>query len=130
MPPLTRRMPPSNPLLAQAWLGQVMEAKQVPAFLRACHAELKAVPPDAAAWGAANREVDAKICAADADVAAADAANARELPRPWLVMRTLLFAELATSWIGWRGVGPFFSELLPLERFEGLVPVERDRGGG
>lgn len=83
---------------------------EIPAFLAACAEEL-AAPLDAAA------------------AARADAANESGLPRPWLVARNLLFCELATEWVGWAGLRPFFEALLRVERFHHLEPVEPEMRG-
>jgi hypothetical protein len=32
--------------------------------------------------------------------------------------------------VGWPGLRPFFDDLLCVERFRGLVAVEREMGGG
>lgn len=97
----------------EAWLGQLLPATQIPSFLANCALELRAATTDD-----------------DGAVAAADDANANGLDRQWLVARCLLFAELATSWVGWPGLRPFFDDLLCVERFRGLVAVEREMGGG
>ena len=44
-------------------------------------------------------------------------------------MRCMLFAELATAWLGWRGVRPFFDDLLHPDRFRGLTDVEPEMAG-
>ena len=101
----------------EAWLGMVMEPVDMPDFLAACATELRA----AHAVGAAE-DHDSGV------IAAADSANETTLPRPWLVTRCLLFAELATSWVGWGGVQPFVEHLLCEARYRGLVSVEREMG--
>ena len=39
------------------------------------------------------------------------------------------FAELACASVGWDGLRPFVEDLLCVERFRGLVRVEREMGG-
>jgi len=85
-------------------------AGEIPAFLHHCVTELGA-PLDAAA------------------AAAADEANASTLPRPWLIARNLLFCELATTYLGWAGLRPFFDALLHPDRFAGLEPCEPEMVG-
>ena len=96
----------------ESWLGMLMEPRQIPAFLEHCVVELDA-PFDAAAL-------------ALADGANADAAS---LPRPWLVARNLLFAEVATSWLGWAGLRPFFHRLLRPDRFRNLPRIAPEMSG-
>jgi hypothetical protein len=82
----------------------------VTAFLASCLEELDATEDAAAA-------------------AAADVANESALPRWQLVVRNLLFAELATSWVGWDGLRAFFADLLQVERFQGLPVLEPEMAG-
>jgi hypothetical protein len=84
-------------------------ATELPRFLESCAIEL------AAPWLA--------HCRAIADVANEDGAR---LPRPWLVARNLLFCELATRWVGYGGLRPFFDALLHPDRFRDLQPVGPD----
>ena len=96
----------------EGWLAMALGgAREVPAFLHHCVTELGA-PFDAAA------------------AAAADEANASTLPRPWLIARNLLFCELATAYLGWAGLRPFFDALLHPDRFAGLEPCEPEMVGG
>ena len=113
------RPPLAPPLLVELarhvefYLATAVGARSVGLFLRSCHDEL------AAAAGAR------------ADVAAAaDAATERTLPRGWLVVRNALFANLATRWLGWRGLRPFFAALLHPDRFEGVPSGEPEMGVG
>ena len=104
-------------ILRHAGLGQVMEPTRIPDFLASCVLELRAVH----AMGKADEQ--------EGTLEAADAANDSTLPRPWLVARCLLFAELATSWVGWTGLRPFFEDLLCEERYRALVAIEREMAG-
>ena len=89
----------------EALLGSlVMAPCEIPAFLSSCATELAATHDKAAA-------------------AVADADNETSLPRMWLVARNMLFCELATSWIGWAGLRPFFDTLLYADRFRDLTPA-------
>ena len=113
------RPPLAPPLLIELarhvefYLATAVGARSVGLFLRSCHDEL------AAAAGAR------------ADVAAAaDAATERTLPRGWLVVRNALFVSLATRWLGWRGLRPFFDALLHPDRFEGVPSGEPEMGVG
>ena len=47
-----------------------------------------------------------------------------------LVVRNALFANLATRWVGWRGLRPFFAALLHPDRFEGVPSGEPEMGVG
>ena len=96
----------------EAWLGSVIGETSLPEFLSCCAVEL----------AAGSDRGDA------AAVAAADAATHGRLSQHWLVARNLLLCELATSWIGWKGLRQFFDELLFPERFRGLRPVSRVGG--
>ena len=79
-------------------------ATELPAFLANCTVELAAPFDEHAA-------------------AAADKATLG-LPRDWLIARNLLFCELATRWVGWAGLRPFFDALLYPDRFQDLHPRE------
>ena len=91
----------------EVWLGMLLSAKHIPSFLAMCATELAALTDPTAR-------------------AAADQANAEptRLPRHWLAARNLLFLELATAWVGWAGIRPFFDSLLHPGRFDGLRPLE------
>ncbi len=89
---------------------QVIDVKAIPAFLDACHDELAALDSPAAA-------------------ARADEANAGSLPRMWLVIRNLLFLELATAFVGWGHLRAFFADTLHPLRFRGLPRVEPEMLG-
>ena len=97
----------------ESWLSMIMEPKSIPSFLESCALEVKA------AVGTADEK----------ELEAADLANAKTLDRGWLVCRCLLFAELACASVGWDGLRPFVEDLLCVERFRGLVRVEREMGG-
>ena len=96
----------------EAWLGVLLHPTDIPGFLRHCATELAA-------------PFDRGTCAA------ADEANENplSLSRQWLVARNLLFAELATSWVGWSGLRPFFDTLLHPDRFHRLQAVEPEMAG-
>ena len=92
----------------ESWLGMLIGEREIPAFLESCTLELSFA---AESTSKSQRGM-------------ADEANATTLERQWLVARNLLFCELATSYVGWGGLRPFFEDLLSVGRFRGLVAVE------
>ena len=105
----------------ESWLGEAVGEKHIPEFLESCALELSACAPDPHVRGG---DVGGRCAALEEVRKRADEANEATLPRGWLVARNLLFCELATSFLGWTGLRPFFQDLLYVGRFRGLVAVE------